>query len=98
MIMDSGAHFADMVEVLFGDVDEVYCRFSAYDNRPIKDAPIFGDTHADVEDTWHAVIRFKNGLQVLWTHSRSLYGEAVNTANYYGRSQTGDGRLRWPAR
>ena len=88
MIMDSGAHFADMVEVLFGDVDEVFCSFSAYDNRPIKDAPIIGDTHADVEDTWHATIRFKSGLDIVWVHSRSLYGEPVNTANYYGSSGT----------
>ncbi|HEY3341626.1 MAG TPA: Gfo/Idh/MocA family oxidoreductase [Anaerolineae bacterium] len=88
MIMDSGAHFADMVQVLFGDVDEVTCTFNTYDNRPIKGTPIIGDSYADVEDTWHAVIRFKSGLQVLWTHSRSLYGEAVNTANYYGSSGT----------
>jgi predicted dehydrogenase len=88
MIMDSGAHFADMVEVLFGDVDEVNCTFHTYDNRPIKDAPIIGDTYADVEDTWHAVIRFKSGLDIVWVHSRSLYGEAVNTANYYGSTGT----------
>lgn len=84
MIMDSGAHFADMVQVLFGDVDEVMCTMSAYDNRLITNAPIIGDHQADVEDTWHAVIRFKSGLHVLWTHSRSLYGEPVASANYYG--------------
>ncbi len=88
MIMDSGAHFADMVEVLFGDVDEVSCTMSAYDNRLIKDAPILGDQQADVEDTWHAVIRFKSGLHVLWTHSRSLYGQGMSTASYYGSKGT----------
>ncbi|MCL5997285.1 MAG: Gfo/Idh/MocA family oxidoreductase [Chloroflexi bacterium] len=88
MIMDSGAHFADMIEVLFGDVDEVYCSMNAYDDRLIKDAPILGDARADVEDTWHAVIRFKSGLHVAWTHSRSLYGEPVSVANYYGSAGT----------
>lgn len=88
MIMDSGAHFADMIQVLFGEVDEVYCTMSSQDNRIIRDAPIFGDTRADVEDTWHAVIRFKSGPPVLWTYSRSLYGQELTFGNYYGTKGT----------
>ena len=88
MIMDSGAHFTDMMQLLFGEVDEVYCTLNSYDHRPILDAPVIGNTTADVEDTWHAIIRFTSGLHVLWTHSRSLYGEAVSTANYYGSRGT----------
>ena len=84
MIMDSGAHFADMVQVLFGEVDEVYCTMEALDDRIIKDSPMLGDVPADVEDTWHAVIRFKSGLTVTWTYSRSLYGDGLRMANYYG--------------
>jgi predicted dehydrogenase len=88
MIMDSGAHFGDMIQVLFGEVDEVYCTMKAYDRRLIQDAPIVGDVPADVEDTWHAMIRFRSGLDVTWTYSRSLYGEMLNVGNYYGSAGT----------
>jgi UDP-N-acetyl-2-amino-2-deoxyglucuronate dehydrogenase len=88
MIMDSGAHFADMVQVLFGEVDEVTCTMASYDDRLIEDAPVVGDAQADVEDTWHAVIRFVNGIHVTWTYSRSLYGEQVRLGNYYGSAGT----------
>lgn len=88
MIMDSGAHFGDMVQVLFGEVDEVFCTMNAYDDRVIENAPIVGDAQADVEDTWHAVIRFKSGVHVTWTYSRSLYGVDVRLGNYYGSKGT----------
>ena len=88
MIMDSGAHFADMIQVLFGEVDEVYCSLAAYDNRVIEDAPVLGSAPADVEDTWHAVIRFKSGLHATWTYSRSLHGPPVKVGNYYGTDGT----------
>lgn len=84
MIMDSGAHFGDMMQVLFGEVDEVYCTMRTYDTRLIEDAPVVGDVRADVEDTWHAVIRFKSGLHVTWTYSRSFHGDRVLAGNYYG--------------
>lgn len=88
MIMDSGAHFADMVQVLFGEVDEVYCAMNAYDNRVIEGAPAVGNAPADVEDTWHAIIRFRKGPVISWTYSRSLYGEPLTFANYYGSEGT----------
>jgi predicted dehydrogenase len=88
MIMDSGAHFGDMVQVLFGTVDEVFCTMSSYDQRLIEDAPIVGAAHADVEDTWHAFIRFENGVRVLWTYSRSLYGPDLRIGTYYGSDGT----------
>ena len=88
MIMDSGAHFADMIQVLFGEPDEVYCSMASYDGRTIEDAPVVGTVPADVEDTWHAVIRFKSGPIVTWTYSRSLYAERVRQASYYGSEGT----------
>lgn len=88
MIMDSGAHFGDMIQVLFGDVDEVYCTMQSLDDRLIMAAPILGDAPADVEDTWHAVIRFKSGLHVVWTYSRSLYHEGTTFGHYYGKQGT----------
>ncbi len=88
MIMDSGAHLADMVQVLFGEPDEVVCTMATYDDQMIEGAPVLGDTPADVEDTWHAVIRFKSGLHLTWTYSRQFYGDTVRIANYYGSAGT----------
>jgi UDP-N-acetyl-2-amino-2-deoxyglucuronate dehydrogenase len=85
MLMDGGAHLADMVQVLFGEVDEVLCSLWTLDHRMIRGAPIVGDAPADVEDTWHAVIRFRNGVRVLWTYSRAVRGEGVAIGDYYGR-------------
>ena len=88
MIMDSGAHFADMIQVLLGKVDQVRCAMASYDSRVIEDAPVVGDAPADVEDTWHAVLDFESGAQVNWTYSRSFYGEPVRQAVYYGSEGT----------
>jgi predicted dehydrogenase len=88
MIMDSGAHFTDMVQVLFGEPEEIYCTMASYDSRLIEDAPIVGDMPADVEDSWQAMIRFKSGTTIGWTYSRSMYGEAVRQASYYGSAGT----------
>ena len=39
-------------------------------------------------DSWQAMIRFKSGTTVGWTYSRSMYGETVRQANYYGSAGT----------
>jgi predicted dehydrogenase len=88
MIMDSGAHFADMVQVLFGEPDEVCCTMQTLDDRVVQAAPIVGDVPVDVEDTWHAMLSFKSGTTVTWTYSRALYGEPVRMATYYGSAGT----------
>ncbi|MDF3056538.1 MAG: oxidoreductase domain protein [Rariglobus sp.] len=84
MIMDSGAHFADMQMVLFGEPDEISCHMSTNDTRTISDAPIFGDVMPTVEDAWHAVIRFRNGTSVIWSYSRSFPGATLRHARYFG--------------
>ncbi len=84
MIMDSGAHFTDMVQHMFGEVDEVACDMRTYDTRLIEDAPILGSAPADVEDTWQITIRFKSGMLVNWNYCRSAPGDKIRSANYYG--------------
>ena len=84
MIMDSGAHFADMIQVLFGEPSEARCWMNTFDRRLVCNAPVVGDHVADVEDTWHAEIRFANGPEVVWTYSNALAGPAVSNAMYYG--------------
>ncbi|MBN1136497.1 MAG: Gfo/Idh/MocA family oxidoreductase [Anaerolineae bacterium] len=88
MIMDSGAHFGDMIQVLFGDVDQVYCTMNTYDDRMVEGAPVVGTAPVDVEDTWHAVIRFKSGLHVTWSYSRALHEQGVRAGDYYGSKGT----------
>jgi predicted dehydrogenase len=88
MILDSGAHFADMIQVLLGEVDEIACTMDTYDHRVIEGAPVVGDAPADVEDTWHAVIEFKSGVQLTWTYSRAFHGEALRFARYFGSEGT----------
>ena len=84
MIMDGGAHFADMQMVLFGEPEEISCRIWTNDNRTIPNAPIFGDAKPDVEDAWHAIIRFKSGTSVAWSYSRSYPGASLRHACYFG--------------
>lgn len=84
MIMDSGAHFADMVQHLFGAVDEVACDTRTFDTRLISGAPVLGSAPADVEDTWQITIRFKSGLLVNWAYCRSAPGQKLANALYYG--------------
>jgi predicted dehydrogenase len=88
MILDSGAHFADMIQVLLGEVDQIACRMNTYDTRTIEGAPVVGDVPADVEDTWHAVIEFKSGVPLTWTYSRSFHGEPLRFARYFGSDGT----------
>ncbi len=88
MIMDSGAHFADMLQVLFGEPETITCRTEALDRRPLRDVPVLGTAECDVEDTWHAVIRFPDGPEVAWTYSRSLPGRALQNAMFFGTQGT----------
>ena len=90
MIMDSGAHFADMVQHMFGEVDEVACDMRTHDTRLIEDVPILGSAPADVEDTWQITIRFKSGLLINWVYCRAAPGDKISNAVYYGS----DGSMR----
>ncbi len=84
LLMDSGAHFADMQMVLFGEPEEIYCTLATRDQRVIADAPLVGSVPPDIEDAWHAVIRFKSGVQTVWTYSRSHPTGVSQVGHYYG--------------
>jgi predicted dehydrogenase len=86
IIFDSGHHFADMLLYLFGEVDEIYCEIRSYDERIIEDIPILGTHKADVEDTYSAIIKFKNDIFITWIYSRSSPGTNLNTAIYVGEN------------
>lgn len=84
MIFDSGHHFADMMMHLFGEVDEVWCEMKTFDTRIIENAPVVGTVKADVEDTWQAFIKFKNGTNINWVYSRTAVGADINYGLYIG--------------
>ncbi|MEM2848918.1 MAG: Gfo/Idh/MocA family oxidoreductase, partial [Candidatus Bathyarchaeia archaeon] len=64
MVMDSGAHFADTLRYLYGDPETVYARVTQFEKWPHKK----GDkiVYDEREDTWIAMITFKNGLICTW--------------------------------
>ncbi len=74
MILDSGAHYADMMVHMFGEPDEIYCRIQRLDNRAVVDAPVVGSVPTDVETSWHAIIRFKSRVEATWVFGRNHYG------------------------
>ncbi|MDP6775960.1 MAG: hypothetical protein QGI83_04265, partial [Candidatus Latescibacteria bacterium] len=64
------AVFADMMTHLFGKVQDVYCAMDTLDDRTVENVPVIGSGRVDVEDTWTATIRFKDGPVVTWAYSR----------------------------
>ncbi len=84
MIMDSGAHFTDMMLYMFGEPERVSCAMHTYDASPIAGAPVEGDVPIDVEDAWNAVIDFAGGPRVLWTFNRAQPGPVHKVGRYYG--------------
>jgi UDP-N-acetyl-2-amino-2-deoxyglucuronate dehydrogenase len=88
MIMDSGAHYADMMIHIFGEPDEIYCSTFNNDLRMIEDVPVFGTVQADVETQWHAIIRFKSGMEASWIYSRCYHSPMDKGARYYGTEGT----------
>ena len=88
MIMDSGAHFADMMVHLFGEVDDVYCEMRTLDDSTVEGVPVIGSGKVDVEDTWNAIIRFKSGTVVNWSYSRQCHEDNGKAGIYYGTKGT----------
>lgn len=86
MIMDSGAHFSDMMLHMFGEPDTVSCEMHTHKKMEVKNAPLIGDAPVDVEDTFHVVINFKNGVRVNWNYSNVQPGKEQKSGFYYGES------------
>ncbi|MBI4553201.1 MAG: Gfo/Idh/MocA family oxidoreductase [Candidatus Latescibacteria bacterium] len=83
MAFDAGVHFADMMDFLFGDVEEVSAWTKTFQSVMV-DSPELGPQPMDVEDTWMAIITFKSGLVCNWSWSFSALGEKVAAQILYG--------------
>ncbi len=94
MIFDGGAHFADMIYQMFGDVEDVSSMVTAY-QTPLIESPELGPKPKDVEDTWFSIIRFKSGLVCNYSWSFSAVGEPVGIQMMYGTLGSARDRGGW---
>lgn len=94
MIFDAGAHFADMVHYLFGEVEEVYAWMATFQDADVP-SPELGVQKMDTEDTWMATVRFKSGLVCNWSWSFSALGEPVAAQILYGSEGSARDRGGW---
>ena len=94
MVFDAGAHFADMLSFLFGEVVEVSACTKTFQPLMI-DSPELGSKPMDVEDTWMAIITFKSGLVCNWFWSFSAVGEEVSAQILYGTLGSARDRGGW---
>ncbi|MBI4530972.1 MAG: Gfo/Idh/MocA family oxidoreductase [Candidatus Latescibacteria bacterium] len=94
MAFDAGAHFADMMAFLFGEVEEVSAWMKTFQAVTV-DSSELGSKPMDVEDTWMAIITFKSGLVCNWFWSFSALGENVATQILYGALGSARDRGGW---
>ncbi|MEA3401755.1 MAG: Gfo/Idh/MocA family oxidoreductase [Armatimonadota bacterium] len=93
-ILDGGAHFADMVQHVFGPVDEVFCTLRTIDDTTI-DLPDVEPQPVDVEDYWTATLRWESGLVGHWGWSPFAWGQKLSTRMYYGTEGSFSDRQEW---
>jgi predicted dehydrogenase len=94
MLLDAGAHFADMMLHVFGPVAEVCCDLRTF-FTPTLNGPGLGKRKLDVEDTWLATLRFESGLVGHWSWSREALGHGTNSSVYYGAKGSFQDRQKW---
>ena len=94
LMFDAGAHFADMMDYLFGPVDTVSCWTGTFQDVDVP-SPELGNRKMDVEDSWMSIIRFKSGLVCNWCWSFSAVGEPVAAQILYGSAGSARDRGGW---
>jgi len=82
MVMDSGAHFCDMIRYLYGDPETIYAKVQQLEKWPHRK----GDTVVvdDREDTWVATITFKSGVVGVWSWTIAAPGNTYTNVVHYG--------------
>ncbi|MBD3292137.1 MAG: hypothetical protein GF393_04375 [Armatimonadia bacterium] len=83
MLLDAGAHFADMVQHVFGPVETATCTMRTIDDAVIE-LPDVDPQPVDVEDYWTATLVFESGLTGHWAWSQHAPGRKLSTRMYYG--------------
>ena len=93
-ILDGGAHFTDMVQHVFGPVDEVMCTMRTIDDTMIE-LPDVAPQPADIEDFWTATLVFESGVIGHWGWSNYAWGQKLSTRMYYGTEGSFADRQEW---
>ncbi len=93
-ILDGGAHFTDMVQHVYGPVDEVMCTMRTIDETMIE-LPDMEPQPADIEDLWTATLIFESGVIGHWGWSNYAWGEKLSTRMHYGTEGSFSDRQEW---
>ena len=94
MILDAGAHFADMMLHLFGEIDEVTCTLQTFDT-PVVEVPDLGPRRRDVEDYWLVTLKFVSGLFGHWSYCRATRGYNIHSSYVWGERGAAKDRQTW---
>jgi len=82
MVMDSGAHYCDTIQYLFGPAASVFASVRQLERRPhLRGSERVLDER---EDTWVAIIQFESGMVGTWSWSISAPGHSFTHVVYYG--------------
>lgn len=95
MLLDAGAHFADMMLHVFGPVEEVCCDLRTFYTPTVIPPAGLDKQPVDIEDTWFVTLRFASGLVGHWGWSREAPGHQVATGVYYGSKGSFRDRQQW---
>ena len=95
MLIDAGAHFADMMLHVFGPVAEVSADMRTYFTPTLDGPGGLGKRKLDVEDTWLATLRFESGLIGHWGWSREARGHTVQASTYFGAKGSLQDKQKW---
>ncbi|MGQ9462654.1 MAG: Gfo/Idh/MocA family protein [Candidatus Fervidibacter sp.] len=81
LVLDSGAHFCDMVRYLFGEVKQVHAVVKQLVPRAFRK----GDELVmdDREDTWMVILEFESGLTGFWSYSNAAPAHRFTHVVYY---------------
>ena len=94
MLLDAGAHFADMVRHVFGPVKTAICTMRTLDDTIIE-LPDVEPQPVDVEDYWTATLTFDSGLTGHWAWSQHAPGKKLSTRMYYGTEGSFADKQEW---
>ncbi len=94
MIFDAGAHFADMMLHLFGEIDEVAATLVTFDTT-ILEMPDLGPRRRDVEDYWVVTLRFTSGLLGSWSYSRAARAYKIHSSYVWGEKGAAKDLQTW---
>jgi len=82
MVMDSGFHYCDSLQYFFGEPDQVYAEARAFEG--VEGMPKMREQIGpEREDTWTAILSFKNGVVGSWSYTTAAPGKNLQSSIIY---------------